>query len=381
LIDDEVRQPMRNLLLFILVLGAALAAVIRFRYGGGEDYQNLSTPPVLPAEALEDVLSYAQPIGNVAISTEGRLFFTVHPESRPRGNRLLEFVDGASVPYPGVESQFELFDTVLGLTVDRQNRLWTIDHGNHGLRKPRLIAIDLETNSVVRDQVLPPDIAPAGSYLQDLRVSGDGDTIVIADSSFWRQSPALVVYDIVSGTARRVLEGDPSVAAEDFVVHNGGRVRAWLGGLIALKGGVDGIAISGEWLYYGALTGSGVYRIALADLRNARLSADELASRAERFAVKPLSEGFASNGRDGVYVTDVEHNSVYIIGNDRKPRTLLQSPRIRWPDGLATGPDGWLYVSDSALPELVLKPREQIKAQRPFRVFRFRTDSPGTPVL
>jgi Major royal jelly protein len=364
---------MRKLLLFLLIIGVALSALVWFRYGGGESYPDLSTPPILAEASLEEVLSYPEPIGNVAVSADGRLFFTVHPDSRPRGNRLLEFVGGAAVPFPDVGAQLELFDSVLGLTVDRQNRLWTIDHGLHGLRNARLLAFDLGSNALVHDHVLPPEIAPAGSTLQDLQVSADGSTVIIADTSILRQSPALIVYDLATGTARRVLESEDAVSAEDFLIHANGRALSFLGGLASLRGGVDGLTLGQEWLYFGALNGSRLFRVALGDLLDERLSAEELAARVEPYAQKPLSHGISADTSGNIYVTDVEHNSVYLISGDRPPRTLLRSTRIRWPDGLSLGPDGSLYITDSALPELLLKSREHIAAERPYRIFRIRT--------
>ncbi len=362
---------MKKIIVFVLAAAAILATIVRVRYGGGEPYVDLSTPPVIPETALEVALEYPEPVGNIAVSPGGRLFFTVHPESRPRGNRLLEFVDGASVPFPDVRSQLDLFDTVLGITIDTQNRLWTIDHGNHGLRNARIVAFDLERDAVIRDQVLPDDVAPAGSYLQDLRVTQDGRTVIIADASFWRKSPALIVYDVESGNARRILEGHESVSAGNYVIRANGRELRYLGGIVTLRGGVDGLAVGPEWVYFGAINGSGLFRVAVADVRNAALSDGELATRVEHYSPKPLSDGMSVDGSGNVYVTDVEHNSVYIVGADRKPRTLMRSSRIRWPDALSIGPDGRIYVADSALPELVLQSREHIAAQGPYRVFRF----------
>ncbi len=370
---------MRNLLLFIALAGALLAALLWLRFGGGERYPDLSTSPVLAESMLEEVLAYPEPIGNVARSPDGRLFFTVHPESRPRGNRVLEFVAGASVPYPDVGAQLALFDTVLGIAVDRQNRLWTIDHGSHGFRRARLIAFDLATNELVLDEVLPREIAPAGSTLQDLQVSADGRSVIIADTSIGRLSPGLVIYDVARGTARRVLDGHDIVSAEDFRIRSNNRDLSILGGVVALKGGVDGIAIGSDWLYFGAMNGSTLYRVAVADLLDEGLPADELANRVEPYATKPLGHGISIDTDGNLYATDVEHNSVYIIGSDRKPRTLVQSLRIRWPDGLTFGSDGWLYVTDSALPELVLKSRDHIAEQRPYRIFRVRPVAENAP--
>ena len=195
---------MKNILLSLIALALVGTLFLWFRHGGGAAYPNLSTTPLLASSALEEVLAYDQPVGNVAVNRDGRIFFTVHPESRPTGNKLLEYVRGAAVPFPSAAAQSELFDTVLGVAIDRYNRLWTIDHGNHGLRSARIVAIDLDSNEVLRDQKLSSDIAPAGSFLQDLQVSADGNTVIIADASFWLQRPAIIVYDVETGEARRV---------------------------------------------------------------------------------------------------------------------------------------------------------------------------------
>ena len=370
---------MKKILLFLLILAVVLAIVARVRYGGGDPYADLVTTPIIDSDALEQVLEFPEPIGNVAVSSSGRVFFTVHPEARPRGNKLLEFVDGASVPYPNVQQQAELFDTVLGMAIDRFNRLWTIDHGNHGTRSARLLAIDLDNGEVVHDHRLPPEIAPIGSFLQDLQVSADGRTIVIADASFWRKSPALIVYDIESGIARRVLESHPAVSAENYVIRNDDREMSFFGGLVTLRGGVDGIALGPEWLYFAALSGSELYRVRIRDLRDDKLPELQLAKRVEKYSPKPLSDGLSVDIEGNVYVTDIEHRAIFIVGPDRKPQTLLRSADIRWPDALSFGPDGWLYVADSALSEVILQSQEHIRSQSPYRIFRFKPGIEGTP--
>ena len=356
-----------------------LALVSWVRYGGGESYPDLSGPALLEADGIEQVVSYREPIGNIAVNRDGRLFFTVHPESRPEGNKLLEYVDGASVPFPDASSQRELFDTVLGVVIDGENRLWTIDHGNHGLRPARLIGIDLDTEEVFRNHPLTEDIAPKGSFLQDLQVSRDGRTLVIADASFWRKSPAVIVYDIESGAARRVLEGHESVSPENYVITSEGRTMSFLGGLLSLRGGIDGIALSDKWLYYGALNGSGLFRIRLSDLRDSTLPESQLAARVERVSNKPLSDGMSTDSTGNVYLTAVEHNALFRVDPNGRVATLVRDERIRWPDALSFGPDNWLYIADSALSEVVFRPKEHIEAHSPYGIFRIRLDSGGVP--
>jgi sugar lactone lactonase YvrE len=370
---------MKKILLFLVVLALVLAIVAWLRYGGGKPYPDLSTSPMLSSNSLEEVLSYPQPIGNVAVNRTGRVFFTVHPEARPRGNKLLEFVDGASIPFPDGASQRQLFDTVLGVAIDRQNRLWTIDHGNHGIRTARLLAFDLETGELIHDQSLEKHIAPVGSFLQDLQISVDGRTIVIADASFWRKQPAIIVYDIESATARRVLESHPSVSAENFLIRNQGHPMSYGAGIVSLRGGVDGIALGEEWLYYGALSGSTLYRVRLRDIRDASIPDSQISVRVETYVSKPLSDGLSLDVDGNVYITDVEHNSIFRAGTDRELQTIVASSQVRWPDALSFGPDGWLYVADSALSDVILQSREHIKSQGPYRIFRFQPGVEGTP--
>jgi sugar lactone lactonase YvrE len=370
---------MKKILLFLFTVLVVLIVTVWLRHGGGDPYPDLSTMPILAGDALEEVLEYPEPIGNVAVSAGGRVFFTVHPEARPKGNKLLEYVDGASEPYPDGKSQSELFDTPLGVAIDRYDRLWTIDHGNHALRTPRLLAFDLSSGELIHDQEFDENIAPLGSYLQDLQISRDGRTVVIADASFWRKRPALIVYDIGTATARRVLDGHDFVSAENYLIRSRRRPMTYIGGIVSLRGGVDGIALDDNWLYFAALSGSSLYRVRLADLRNRELPDRQLAARVERLASKPLSDGLSVDQVGNVYITDVEHNSIFRMGADREPKTLVRSQRIRWPDALSFGPDGWLYVADSALADVVLQSSENIEREGPYKIFRFQPGTPGVP--
>ena len=370
---------MKKILLFLIIVVLSATVVAWLRYGGGEPYRDLTTAPVLAESSLEEVLSYRLPIGNVAVSNSGRVFFTVHPEARPRGNKLLEFVDGASVPFPDGATQTRLFDTILGVVIDRFDRLWTIDHGNHGLRSARLLAFDINTGELLLDQAFDRDIAPRGSFLQDIQVSADGRTVVIADASFWRKRPALIVYDVETAAARRILDSHPSVAAENYLIQNRDRVMSFMGGIVSLRGGVDGIALGEEWLYFGALSGSALYRIRLDDIRDPSIPDSQVAARVERVADKPLSDGFSIDTDGRVYITDVEHNAIFRLDQNSGLRTLVRSDRIRWPDALSFGPGGWLYVADSALSDVVLQSKEHIKSKGPYRIFRVQLDAEGTP--
>jgi len=372
---------LRNFLLILLAISLVAAIILRVRYGGGDPYPDLSEEPLLNDSQLEEVLNYPEPIGNVAISQQGRIFFTVHPESRPRGNKLLEWVDGAAVPYPSGTVQPHLFDTVLGAVIDARDWLWTIDHGNHGFGTARLLAFELTSGNIIHDYEFRPETAPAGSLLQDLRVTADGSTVFIADASMWRKKPAIVVYDVATRSARRVLESHISVSAQNYLVRTPIREMSFLAGLVSFKAGVDGIALDAndEWLYFAAINQSGLFRIRVRDLQDETMLTRQLENRVERFSDKPLSDGLVTDNSGNIYVTDVEHGAVIAVDQQHSLNTLIRSPRIRWADGLSFGPDGLLYLADSALPELVLRSKDHINSRGPYFIFRFNPGYDAAP--
>lgn len=366
-------------LLGLLALVAILMVVLHFRYGGGEPYPDLSGTPMFAEDALEVVVTSPEPIGNHAVSADGRVFYTIHPESRPAGAKLLEWVDGAPKPFPSDEAQ-SLFETPLGVVVDRQNRLWVIDHGNHATGVARLFAFDLTTGALVHDHVFDSSVAQLGSVLQDLQVDSTGKHVFIADLSFWRKNPGLVVYDVEASKARRVLDSDPSVSAQDWLIRNPTKNMVFFG-VVAFKPGVDGIAIdrNDEWVYYGAMTHDTMYRIKVADLLDDSLSQGALAARVEAVGPKPLNDGLSTDNAGNLLITDVEHNAVIRMKPDGELTTLIRDNRIRWADALSYGPDGWLYVADSAIPDQMLQTKAHIEANAPYHIFRFKPDIDGVP--
>jgi sugar lactone lactonase YvrE len=367
--------------IFLVLLIALALGGLRLHFGGGQSYPKLAGTPAVAESGLETVLAYHEPIGNVAVSSTGRLFFTVHPEGRPSGPRLLEWRNGLAEPFPAADIQAAVFDAPLGLAIDRQDRLWVIDPASHGFGRPRIVAIDLGSGNIVHEHVFPRNIAPRGSFLQDLQVDPSGRMVYIADASFWRKSPALIVYDTATRRSRRVLEGHSSVRAQDWIIGTPMREMTFVGGLIPMKIGLDGIAMdpAGQWLFFGAMNHDTLHRIPTAALMNDELSENALAERIEPIGKKPLSDGLSADLAGNVYVTDVENGAVLRMAPGGGLATIVRSPRIRWADGLSFGPNGWLYLSDSALPEVVLKTRGHIRDHGPYHVYRFRPGTNGVP--
>jgi sugar lactone lactonase YvrE len=358
----------------VLVAGVALVGFAYATYGGGRDYPSLAGDPEIPEGAIEVAVTTDLPIGNVAVSADGRIFFTIHPESRPEGPKLMEWRDGKPVPFPAPEVQARLFETPLGLRIDGAGRLWVVDHGVHGSSRPSLTAFDLATGEVVHRHDFAGDEAPLGSFLQDLAVDRAGAFVYIADASFARRAPAIVVYDVKAGCARRVLEGDPSVSFQDWKIRNPIKDMVFFGGLVSLKVGIDGIAIDrkDEWVHFASMSHDTAYRVLAGELRDSSLPPDELARRVERLGPKPLSDGISVDESGATLITDVEHGAVMRLAPGGKLTTLAASPRIRWADGLSFGPEGTLYLADSAIPDLMLQSKAHIRERAPYHIFRMK---------
>ncbi len=370
----------KRLLGLVVVLVVALLGIVYAFFGRGADYIDLTTAPVLPQGTIEAAVISDRPMGNAAVSADGRIFYTIHPESNPEPPYLYEWVDGAAVPFPAT-GQDALFTSPLGVVVDAQNRLWVIDPADHGMGQSRLVAIDLGTGDVVHNHAFARNVAPRGSFLQDLQISDDGRWIYIADAGFWAKRPAIVVYDTQNETARRVLNRHASLYPQNLLVRNQIKDMSFFGGLLEMKTGIDGIALSHDdaWIYYGAMNHDMLYRIPTTALQDASLSDVDLAAQTEEVGQKPLNDGFSIDAQNNVFITDIEHQAVLSMAPDGTLTTIVRDDRIRWADGLSFGPDGWLYLADSAIPHLALQNAEHHAAQAPYYIWRFKPGTQGRP--
>lgn len=372
-------------LLWLCVLITLFVVSFKARFGGSlQTFPDHRTPPILStAEAdqrLQVVASLPAAPGNVAVSASGRIFFTFHPEGRPQGTKVAELVGGQPVAFPSPQLQSKgaagqpFFDTPLGLRIDGNGHLWIIDHGFHGLRQPRLLAFDLKTGALVHRYDIPSAVAGVGSFLQDLAVARDGSVVYIADANIMGGRPALVVYDVARGLAQRRLERHESVTDQPYLVRAKGKPLRLLGGLFNVHVAVDSIALDrrGEWLYFGPMAKDSLYRVRADDLRNFSLGDADLGRRIERFADKVQTDGISTDSDGNVYLTDIEHGGLARISANGTLQTLFHSSRIRWADGLSFGPDGYLYIADSNLAELMMQSRGHMQTQAPYFIFRIQ---------
>lgn len=342
--------------------------------------------PVRGADDLEVVAALGNVVGNIAVSPQGRIFITYHPEGTP-AVKVAEILPGnESRPYPDAAWQ-ERFQTPQGIKLDTRGRLWVLDHGKNGFGKPAVYGFDIATGALVHEHEFgSAEGIGWGSYLNDLSIDADRDVIYIADTSAYRMKPALIVYDVAVKRGRRVLERHKSVQAEkvDMAVE-GHKIKLLF---VPIRIPVDSIVLDlpNEYLYFGPLSGTRLYRVATAALRDEQRPPESLAEAVEDYGPKPISDGITIDRDDNIYLTAIEDRAVTILkppsagaSPEARQATLVRDPRLVWPDGFSYGPDGWIYVTDSQLNRVLFHSRRTVAKLGPHYIYRVRGLAPGLP--
>lgn len=328
---------MKNKLLFALAL--ALPAI------AGE-------PGFAMDQNFDVVARLAQGPGNVTVTANGRIVMSQHQFYEPSFS-VVELRDGATSPFPNAETNSRerpggvSLDSVLGLRSDN-GVVWLLDNGMRSGVTPKLVAWDTTTNRLSRVIYLPPPIAPKDAFVNDFTIDARHKKIFIADPA-GGQNAALIVVDMETGAARRVLEGHPSVVPENVDLVMEGRpiqVKDANGHLVKPHIGVNPITedLVNEWVYFGPMHGFSLYRIKAADLANDGLDAKALASRVERYSAKPVCDGISIDKDNNIYLGDLAESAIGVIRPDRSYQQMAKSDQLTWVDSFSFGPNGKLYA-------------------------------------
>jgi sugar lactone lactonase YvrE len=321
---------------------------------------------------LQQVAEFPHQVTGVAVSKDGRIFVNFPRWTEDSPVSVAEVLpDGTLKPFPDEEwnvwrnarkdqlSAADHWVCVQSVVADGQGSLWVLDaaapaQGAVVQGGPKLVRIDLATNGVTRTIAFDETVAPQGSYLNDVRFAPDGSHAYITDSG---ARGALVVVDLNSGKARRVLDGHPSTQPEKgLVVKTDGRELRRPDGR-GVEFAADGIALSrdGRYLYWQAIKGATLYRIPTEALASAvQAKQADLSGQVEEYGRNGVADGLHIGRESGrLYVTPLEENAVKVrdldAGPGSVPTILVQDERLRWPDSFAEGPQGSIYVTTSRI--------------------------------
>lgn len=370
--SPRVRTVMVRIATGFFVVSLVIITAIKVIYGGGARFPEPELPKAsVTLDTVERVAELPTPVLGIAATRGGRLFFGLHVRGTT-AQPLVEWIDGKAQPYPPLDKRVDgdALRTVSALALDGEERLWVLDHGEHGLFPARLVAFNLSNGARVHDFELPRSLAPIGSYLSGLAVTGDGRTVVMADASYVARQPALVVYDSQRREARRVLERDVSTLPERYTPRVNRR-RMEMFGLVSVRPGVDAVAISvdEQWLSWAVPSHSTIARVMLRDLRNTTLSGSQLSRRVDSVTGKPFSEGLLALPSGG-WVLAAPLSQKIVRLDSRGQASSWVEGKLGWPGTLAQGRDGQFYWSDKAVDRTAGRLPLQVSQAGPYPVYR-----------
>jgi sugar lactone lactonase YvrE len=385
-----------------------------------------------PGKAGPDVeiahLYYDEWPTGIAVSAEGRKFSNYPPALDPNDKTYTVAELNSSnteVPYPnaeinsppggpinyttspptGANNQNYLIG-VQSVVVDPANRLWILDTGRAATPNgtmvpasfggPKLIGVNLTTNSIFTTIVFSPTAAPADSYLNDIRFdlspsltpSGQGVAYITDSSPEGRN--ALVTVDLGAKTAWRHLMDNLAVRPNPGFVPTIWGTPVYRNSTIPgqpignVNFGADGIALSADFstLYFSTTGGRELYSIPTARLRDNGPYSELLASGAVQYlGQKGLSDGLETDSNGNIYAGNMEDNSIAIFHNTTGTiETFVRDPRFSWTDTMSVGADGYLYFTEN---QLWLGPGYHggvDKRVKPWVLFKVKLPGGGTKV-
>ena len=366
-------------------------------------------PSEEPLGALEPVVHFhgAMPTG-VTVSQKGRIFVNFPKWGDDVSFTVAEVRDGKAVAYPDEAiNQTDTHDleadtalvSVQSVVVDPADRLWILDTGSPMFQPtkyggPKVLCVDLEKNQVIKKILFPQNVALPSTYLNDIRFDlrrGKEGIAYITDSA--QNGPnGIIVVDLASGESWRRLNDHPSTKAEDlrtflpivegrpFLVkqqeeENGSQK-------LAADMGSDGIAISatGDRLYYCPLASRKLYSASTEALSD-RSADDQYVSQTVKDEGDKggASDGLESDAEGRIYVTNYEHNAVMRRNPDGEWETIVDDPRLLWPDTLSLASDGYLYITANQLHRQARFHNGHDMRRKPYTLFRVKINA--KPVL
>lgn len=306
-------------------------------------------------DKLAIVFSSELAANGAATTPDGRLFLVVQPRDGEQDPQVVEVRNGRAVPFPDAtmnqwregEDGARKFIGVNSIRVGPDGHLWAVDRGAPGIGKPlktggaKLVRIDLDTNSVDRTYDLT-DVITARSFIDDVRFNGS--SAYLSDAG----QPGLVVLDLDSGRGRRVLDGHASTVSQKLLIAEHRPLTKPDGSPVVIH--VDQLEVSpdGRWLYYQPCSG-GMSRIETRYLRDAKISAEELAAHVEAFADTPSTGGTAIAANGTIYLSDVDNSRILTISPSGQVAQLVGDERLAWVDAMWIDNDGGLLMPSAQL--------------------------------
>lgn len=323
--------------------------------------------------------------GNLTITPNGRMILSQQPLDAPELRVVEVMANGELQPFPtldwadGPDKGDVGFAAVIGVHTSTDGIVWILDMGS-ATSQAKLVGWDSVNNRL--HKIIPIDKSATvdNSFLQDFAIDEKREQIYIADTTlgnlFGEIKSAFVVVDLQSGASRRVLQAHPKLMPpKHTVVINGSVLGAKRedGSKEPIYLGLNPIAIDYqyEWVYFGTVNGSELFRMPAAQLANESNDDNALAAQIERYGEKRPSDGITIDKDGTVYAGDVENSAVGIVTKNGFKTIAKDKALLSWPDGFAID-HGWLYVTQNQLHLTAPLNEGEAQGTKPYRILRMK---------
>ncbi|KAK2615078.1 hypothetical protein N8I77_001854 [Diaporthe amygdali] len=304
---------------------------------------------------IQVALTLDTPCNGVSTTEDGRLFVLYARVDGTQAQGLpevVEWVNGTGVPYPdarwnsyaGPDSDSDpatTFVRVNSQRIDRDGNLWLVDTGSPGFgtpvilpEGPKLVVVDTHADEVKR--VYPMgNVTLSKSLLDDIRFDATGSRAYLTDAG---AGGALIVLDLDSGRAVRLLEGDLSVGAFTPTSGEGKLMYSSTGEAQYIYADQLEVSPDGKWFYYQPASG-GMSRIETQFLDQAfynssMASLSVLSQYVEPYALTPSTGGTAIDAEGNIYVSDTDRQAIEKVYPNGTRTMLVQDERLLWIDAM-----------------------------------------------
>jgi len=137
--------------------------------------------------------------------------------------------------------------------------------------------------------------------------------------------------------------------------------------------------LQNEWVYFGPMHGTSLYRIKADALADDKLDANTLGQMVERYSDKPICDGISIDKDNNIYLGDLAANAIGVIKPDRSYFRLAQSAELSWVDSLAFGPEGKLYAVINQLHRSTVLSGGEALSKSPYLLIEVNALAPGLP--
>lgn len=320
---------------------------------------------------LETVAALPMRPGNVAVSKNGRIFATIHA----LGSKTIQLIEVKSVKdyvsFPSADLQKNgrpatdaLLDAPLGLTFDKNDELWVIDMGQD-LGKTRIWHFDIKTGKVKDKIDLPENIAPKGSFIQDIAIDEGNHWAYLADIA----NPGIIAVNLKTKETRR-FGGHPALQTEDVDMVIDGKVT-YFGGKPA-RVAINPITLSADrdTLFFGAMNGTTWYSVPAKLFRDG--AGDAVIGKAiQPVGKKPISDGAATADNGYHYFTNLSGHAISRLTPNGELTDIITVKRLLWPDNVAIR-NGYVYISANQLNTTPAFTGAGDEGKPPYYIYRFK---------